>query len=158
MVSEYSTVILILVCNPNAMNTPLIILPTYVDSWYFLNGFTNITVKKSAQHGTKDINCNHYICKLQLAPNCWLFFWYRGTKLQRRMYRKLLQITDVHKLFRMLTKDHLNFHGHHIRCIGHEWDCNKDNMWPNLRKPDIMAHTKIFSIKHYKNLVQKRIS
>ena len=35
-------------------------------------------------------------------------------------YRKLLQITDVHKLFRILTKDHLNFHGRHIRRIGHE--------------------------------------
>ena len=31
-------------------------------------------------------------------------------------------------------------------------------MRPNLREPDIMAHTKIFSIKHYKNLVQKHIS
>ena len=28
-------------------------------------------------------------------------------------------------------------------------------MWPDLRKPDIMVHTKILSIKHYKNLVQK---
>ena len=28
-------------------------------------------------------------------------------------------------------------------------------MWPDLQKPDIMVHTKIFSIKHYKNLVQK---
>ena len=29
------------------------------------------------------------------------------------------------------------------------------HMWPDLQKPDIMAHTKIFSITHYKNLVQK---
>ena len=28
-------------------------------------------------------------------------------------------------------------------------------MWPDLQKPNIMAHTKIFSIKHYKNLVRK---
>ena len=27
-----------------------------------------------------------------------------------------------------------------------------------LRSTNIMAHTKVFSIKHYKNLVQKRIS
>ena len=29
------------------------------------------------------------------------------------------------------------------------------HMWPDLRKPDIMVHTKISSINHYKNLVQK---
>ena len=28
------------------------------------------------------------------------------------------------------------------------------NMWPDLRKSNIMTHTIIFSIKHYKNLVQ----
>ena len=26
---------------------------------------------------------------------------------------------------------------------------------PDLQKLDILAHTKVFSIKHYKNLVQK---
>ena len=31
-------------------------------------------------------------------------------------------------------------------------------MWSDLRKPDIMAHAEIFSIKHYKNFVQKCIS
>ena len=31
-------------------------------------------------------------------------------------------------------------------------------MLPNLQKPSIMAHTKTFSIIHYKNLVQTRIS
>ena len=31
-------------------------------------------------------------------------------------------------------------------------------LWHDLRKPDVMAHTKILSIKHYKYLVQKRIS
>ena len=35
---------------------------------------------------------------------------------------------------------------------------SSSKMWPDLRKPDIMAHTKILSIKHYKNLVQKCIS
>ena len=28
-------------------------------------------------------------------------------------------------------------------------------MSPDLQKPDIMVHTKIFSINHYKNLVTK---
>ena len=29
------------------------------------------------------------------------------------------------------------------------------HVWPDLRRPVIMVHTKIFSIKHYKNLVQQ---
>ena len=39
--------------------------------------------------------------------------------------------------------------------IPYAYGMSHTHMWPNLRKPDIMAHTKIFSIKHYKNLVQE---
>ena len=47
--------------------------------------------------------------------------------------------------------------------LSHSWSFNKKKvvhfyyyyMWPDLQKPDIMAHNKIFSIKHYKTLVQK---
>ena len=51
--------VLILVCNQCSTQPPLIILPTYVDSWHSLNGLTKITVKKSTQHVTKGIIWNH---------------------------------------------------------------------------------------------------
>ena len=48
------------------------------------------------------------------------------------------------------TADCEIFHG--LRCF--MWHVEV-NMWPDLQKPDIMAHSKIFSIKHYKIFVQK---
>ena len=86
-----TVVIIILVCNQCSKQSPLIILLAYVDSWHSLNGFTKITVKKSAWHDTKGIIWNHCFSKLQLVPNCRLFFdW--GTKLQRGIYYLLLTV------------------------------------------------------------------
>ena len=41
-------------------------------------------------------------------------------KLARFVHRELQKITDVHKLFCILTKNHVNFYSHHIGRIGCE--------------------------------------
>ena len=51
---------------------------------------------------------------------CIYIYIYIYIERERERERELQKITDVHKLFRMLTKNHVNIYGHHIGHIVHK--------------------------------------